>query len=227
MTQTAQSGVRNLGEQSHSVLHRMLDQGETPAAIARAIRAQTGERVTSAAITRYASLYRKRQQKQQQLRQRMDGFLTLVQKDGIQVSDLLRAVLLERLSTAGEDGTAAELDLLKLEESERKRGEYELKQRQALSSNRYREWELQIKDRRHALAEKQFQFQCERARANVQELERKAQAGESLSPDDIRRIREIYGLYDDPQPSIPHRWHEYTHDETEATETQRHGADEK
>ena len=200
MTQTAKSGVQNLSEQAHAILHRMLDQGETPAAMARAIRAQTGERVTPAAITRYASLYRKRQQKQQQLRQRMDGFLTLVQQDGIPVSDLLRAVLLERLSTAGEDGTAAELDLLKLEESERKRGEYELKQRQTQSLNRFREWEMQIKERKHQLAEKQFELQREKARANFQELERKAQAGESLNPEDLRRIREIYGLYDEPQP---------------------------
>ena len=200
MTQAAQSGVRHLSEQSQSVLHRLLDQAETPAAIARAIRAQTGERVTPAAITRYASLYRKRQQKQQQLRQRMDGFLALVQKDGILVSDLLRAVLIERFSTAHEDGTAAELDLLKLEEAERKRGEYELKQRQAHFSNLYRERELELKGRKHNLAEKQFQLQRERARAAVDQLEGKARAGQPLSRDDIRRIREIYGLYDDPQP---------------------------
>ena len=209
MNDSPQSGIKQLSAEAQALAHRMLDQGETPAAMARAIRAQTGERVTPAAITRYASLYRKRQQKQQQLRQRMDGFLALVQKDGIQVSDLLRAVLLERLSTAAEDGTAAELDLLKLEEAERKRSEFELKQRQTQSLNRFREWEMQIKERKHQLAEKQFELQRERARANVQELERKAQAGESLSPDDIRRIREIFGLYDDPQPSIPHRWHEY------------------
>jgi hypothetical protein len=199
MTKPAQSGITQLSAEAQALAHRMLDQGETPAAIARAIRAQTGERVTSAAVTRYASLYRKRQQKQQQLRQRMDGFLTLVQKDGIQVSDLLRAVLLERLSTAGEDGTAAELDLLKLEESERKRGEYELKQRQAHFSNLYREQDLQLKDRKQNLAEKQFELQREKARANFQELERKAQAGESLTSDDIRRIREIYGLSDEGQ----------------------------
>ena len=200
MNDSPQSGIKQLSAEAQALAHRMLDQGETPAAMARAIRAQTGERVTPAAITRYASLYRKRQQKQQQLRQRMDGFLTLVQQDGIPVSDLLRAVLLERLSTAGEDGTAAELDLLKLEESERKRGEYELKQRQAYLLNFFRERDLELKDRKQNLAEKQFELQREKARANFQELERKAQAGESLNPEDLRRIREIYGLYDEPQP---------------------------
>lgn len=218
MTQPAQSGVRNLGEQSHSVLHRMLDQGETPAAISRAIRAQTGERVTPAALTRYASLYRQRQQKQQQLRERMDGFLARVQKDGIRVSDLLRAVLIERLSTADEDGTAAELDLLKLEEAERKRGEFELKQRQAHFLNLYRERDMELKEHKHDLAERQFQLQRETARANFQELERKAQAGESLSPDDLRRIREIYGLSDDGQQQTDDVETEHTHGTSEKTE---------
>jgi len=199
MKQPAQSGVRNLGEQSHSVLHRMLDQGETPAAIARAIRAQTGERVTASAIEHYARFYRQRQLKEQQLRERMDGFLTRVEKDGIPVSDLLRAVLIERLSTAEEDGTAAELDLLKLEEADRKRGEFEFKQRQGYLLNFFRERDMEVKERKQDLAEKQFELQRETARANFQELERKAQAGESLNAEDIRRIREIYGLEDEAE----------------------------
>ncbi|MGH9784891.1 MAG: hypothetical protein ACRD88_11975 [Terriglobia bacterium] len=200
MNNRPKSDITQLSAEAQALLHRMLDQRKKPAAIARAIRAQTGERLTPPAVTRYASLYRKRQRKQQKIRQRMDGVLALVQKDGIPVSDLLRAVLIERLSAAGEDGTAAELDLLKLEEAERKRGEYELKQRQAHFSNLYREQELDLKKRKHHLVEKQFELQREKARANFQELERKAQAGESLGPDDLRRIREIFGLYDDPQP---------------------------
>ena len=202
MTSFPKSDVAQLSPEAQALLHRMLDQGETPAAIARAVRAQTRERVSAGAITRYASLYHQRRQKQQQIQQRMDGFLARVQKDGILVSDLLRAVLIERLSTADEDGTAAELDLLKLEEAERKRGEYELRQRQAHFSNLYRERELELKERKHILAEKQFQLQREKVRANVQELERKAASGQPLTKEDIRRIREIYGLYDDaPQPT--------------------------
>ena len=197
MTSLPKSGVAQLSPEAQALLHRMLDQGKTPAAIARAVRAQTKERVSAGAITRYASRYHRRRQKQQQIQQRMDGFLARVQKDGILVSDLLRAVLLERLSTAKQDGTAAELDLLKLEEAERKRGEYELRQRQAHFSNLYRERELELKERKHTLAEKQFQLQREKVRANFQELERKAASGQPLTKEDIRRIREIYGLYDD------------------------------
>ena len=201
MTSFPKSDITKLRPESQALLHRLLDQGETPGAIARAIQAHTGERVLAEAITRYSSRYHRRQAKQQQVKQRLDGFLALLQKDGLSVSDLLRAVLLERLSTAKQDGTAAELDLLKLEEAERKRGEYELKQRQAHFSNLYRERELDLKERKHLLTEKEFQLQRERARANFQELERKVHAGQSLTPDDVRRIREIYGLYDDPPPT--------------------------
>jgi hypothetical protein len=192
-------GIGKLSEQAQATLHRLLDQGAKPSAIARAIWEQTRERISAAAITRYGTLYRKRQQKQQQLQQKMDGFLSRVQQDGILVSDLLRAVLVERLSAAGDDGTAAELDLLKLEEAERKRSEFEMRQRQAHFSNLYRERELDLKERKHALAEREFQLQREKARANFQELERKASAGESLTADDLRRVREIYGLYDQPE----------------------------
>ena len=207
MSSFPKSDMTQLRPEAQALIHRMLDQGEKPSAIARAIQAQTGERVSAKAITPYSSLHQKRRQKQQQVQQRLDGFLARLQKDGLLVSDLLRAVLIERLSTADQDGTAAELDLLKLEEAERKRGDYELKQRQAHFSNLYRERELDLKERKHLLAEKEFQLQREKGRANLQELERKAHAGQSLTPDDVRRIREIYGLYDEP----------------EATETPRHG----
>ena len=190
-----QSGVSKLSEQGQAILHRLLDEQSQPAEIARALWQQTRERLTAAAITRYASGYRRRRQKQQRLRQGMDSFLSRVHQDGIPVSDLLRAVLIERLSAAGEDGTAAELDLLKLEEAERKRGEYELKQGQAHLSNLYREREMELKERKTKLAEKQFRMQRAKTKTNIEELERKASAGQPLTPDDLQRIREIYGLY--------------------------------
>src|SRR5919109_229933 len=93
--------VRKLGAEAQALLHRLLDQGGTPEAIARAIQEQTGERVTTAAVTQYAEAYRNCQERAQQLREGMDGFLERVRKDGIQISDLLRAVLIERLSMAG------------------------------------------------------------------------------------------------------------------------------
>ena len=207
MSSFPKSDIAQLSERAQSRLHRLLDQGETPGAIARAIQAQTKERVPAAAIRRYSARYCRDRKKQQRATHGLDGLLARMKEEGLEVSDLLRAVLVERLDAARRNGAAEELDLLKLEEAERKRGEYELKQRQANFSNLYRERELDLKERKHSLAEKEFQIQREKARANFQELERKAHAGQSLTPDDVRRIREIFGLYDDP----------------EATETKRHG----
>jgi len=207
MAGQGQCGVKKLSAEAQALLHRLLDQGAEPGAIVRAIREQTGERVSVAAVTRYGAAYRSCQDRARHLRDGVSDCLERVRRDGIQVSDLLRAVLIERLSTASKDGTAAELDLLKLEEADRKRGEYELKQRQAGALNQYREWDMGLKYRKQELAEKQFELQNERARASFEEMERKVQKGESLSAEDVRRIREIFGLGD----------------VEEATETQRHG----
>jgi len=192
------SGVKKLSAEAQALLHRLLDQGEEPEAIARGIREQTGGRVAVASITQYAAAYRRSQEKAKELREGMDGFLERVQREGVQVSDLLRAVLIERLSTVSKDGTAKKLDLLKLEEADRKRGEYELKVRQARSLSEFREWDMHLKYRKQELAEKEFETRIERLQASFQELERKAQTGESLSAEDVRRVREIYGLYEEP-----------------------------
>jgi len=199
MAKPDQPDAPKLGEQSQSVLHRMLDRQEKPAAIARAIRTRTGEQVTADAVEHYARFYHQRRQKEQQLRQRLDGFLTRIEQDGIHVSDLLRALLIERLRTAEKDGVGAELDLLKLEEADRKRAELQLKQQQAHSLIHYREWDRGLKERKQDLAEKQFRLQRKTARAHFQELEQKARTGQSLSADEVRRIREIYGLPDEEE----------------------------
>jgi hypothetical protein len=89
------------------------------------------------------------------------------------------------------------MDLLALETVERKRGEYELKQQQAAWSAEVKQRELELKERQVRIAEKRFQMVREKAKAHVQTLERKVAGGRSLTQDDVRRIREIYGLYED------------------------------
>ena len=194
MTRSTQSDVQRLSEQAQVVLHRMLDQRAKPASIARAIKEQTGERITPRAVTTYGAAYRKRRASQVQISEKLDGFVSQVEKDGVPISDLLRAVLRERLQKAGEDGTAADLDLLKLEEHERKRSELELKERQSYYINRYREHEMEMKGRKQELAEKQFRLRRKQARASFAQLEQKAATGQPLTDDDMRNIRAIYGL---------------------------------
>jgi hypothetical protein len=88
------------------------------------------------------------------------------------------------------------MDWLELETVERKRGEYELKRKQAELGAAFRERELQLKERQTRIAEKRFRLEREKARANMQALESKAAAGQALTEDDLRKVREIYGLYE-------------------------------
>ena len=194
MLKAKQSGIRRLSEQAQMLLHRMLDQGAGAAAIARAIADETGERIVPQSIVAYSRHYRRRQQQRQRLRQGMDAFEELARDKGLPVTDLLRALLQERLATAAKDGSAADLDILDLAEEERRRTDSEWRQRQATFSNLYRERDLDLKQRRQKLAEQEFRWKRKQARARVTELEQKAATGRPLTEDDMRQIRAIYGL---------------------------------
>ena len=197
MPTKVQSRVGSLSERAQGILHRLLDQQAVPEAIARVLYLQTRESVSPAAITRYASRYRQRQQEQRQVQQKMDGFIARATQEGITISDLLRAVLIEKFSEAQRDGTLPKKGLLDLEAAERRRGEFELKRKQAQLSAEHRQRELDLKERQTKLAERRFQFDREKAQATLDRLSRKADAGRPLSRDDLRRIKEIYGLYED------------------------------
>ena len=189
--------IKQLSERGQAVLHRLLDEGMRTDWIPDVVWLQTREVVSEQAITRYASRYRKRQQEQQRIRETLDGILERAHREGITTSDLLRAALLEKLSQSQRNGTLKKMDLLALETVERKRGEYELKQRQAQWSAEFRERELRLKERQTRIAEKRFRLIRDKAKASLETLEEKASAGGRLSADDLRKIREIYGLYED------------------------------
>ena len=201
MQTKSQSGVKKLGEQAQGILHRLLDEQVPPESIANILWLQTRESISPEAITRYASRYRRRQQEQEQLRQKLDGFIARAQQDGISISDLLRAFLVEKLSQARRDGTLKKIDFLDLETAERRRSEFELKQRQAQLSAAFRERELNLKERQTRIAEERFQLDRAKAQAVLDRLTRKAQTGQRLTTDDVRRVQEVYGLYTaDPSP---------------------------
>jgi len=196
MTTKPQSAIKALSERAQRFLHHLLDQQVAPESIAGMLRLQTKEDVSPAAITRYASRYRRLQQEQRRIREKLDGFIAQAHEDGITVSDLLRAALVEKLSQAQRSGTLPKKDLLDLEAAERRRGEFDLKKTQAKLSAEFRERELAIKERQARLAERRFRFDRKKAQATFDQLARKASAGKPITNDDMRQIREIYGLYD-------------------------------
>ena len=190
----SQSGVQHLSERAQGVLHRLLDEQVEANSIAQVVWLQTRERVSTAAITRYASRYRKRRREEQGLRDKLDALLARAHQDGIRISDLLRSFLLEKLSQAQRDGSLKKADFLKLEDAARRRGEFELKQQQAQLSAAFRERELQLKERNTTIAEGRFRLDRKKAKALVAALEQKAGAGRRLTSVDVSKVREMYGL---------------------------------
>ena len=69
---------------------------------------------------------------------------------------------------------------------------------------------MAIKERHATLDEKRFRLQRERAKASVQQLEHKAATGKRLTQDDIRKIQEIYGIYEADSSS-----HDQAHNDEE------------
>ncbi|OFW08657.1 MAG: hypothetical protein A3H27_18565 [Acidobacteria bacterium RIFCSPLOWO2_02_FULL_59_13] len=202
MASFAQSDVGKLSPEAQALIHRMLDQDEEMWAIRRAVQRLSGERVMLQAISRYASGYAERRKQGQQARTETDDFIRLAGKKGVKVSELLRATLIETLVVARRKKEFTKADLFKLDDAERKRREFELKQRQARKSARREMKELELKERQMQMAEQRLQLIRDKAQAEIEKLDHKVRAGELLSPDDLRRIDEIFGLYDDtPQPT--------------------------
>jgi hypothetical protein len=214
MNTKPKSGVRGLSERGQAILHRLLDQHVPADSIARVLWLHTRERLSPEAIARYASRYGKRQQEQQRLKEKLDGFLGQARSQGVSVSDLLRAVLIERLSSPHADPSLRRLDVLKLEAAERLRSGLELRREQVRQAAELRRQDLALKERQVLVAEGRYQLDREKFQAAINTLERKAAAGKRLTPLDVNRVKALYGLYE--EQSVSHDDHQ--------TETQETGA---
>lgn len=199
MSDIPKSDFTQLSPEAQALFHRMRDQGCDPWEIRRGIQRTTGERVMLQVITGRTATYAEWQQQGRRARTGTDHFIRLLGKKGVKVSELLRAVLIEKLSELQRKRKFTKPDLYKLDDAERKRREFELKQTQTRASTRQKKKEFELKEREMQLDEQRFALDRDKLQATIQKLEGKAQAGEPLSPGDIRRIREIYGL-EDPGP---------------------------
>lgn len=167
------------------LLARLLDQGAGPSAITRAVRRQTGENPTIQCVTSYAAQYREAQTRRQEARQYTSVLLQEVERQGCEMSELLRAAFLEAFTELLKSGKAKDIRLLDWEAAERKRRELALKERH-----------VEVAERRVKVFEERLRLDREKMQAALEKLDRKAEAGQPLSPEDVRRIREIYGLCD-------------------------------
>jgi len=192
-----QSDVQKMSEEAQALVHRMLDMGELPNEIRRGVERLTGEKVLLAELSRYAKEYGSKRDDHKEARKQTDKFVHLAGKKGVKVSELIRAVLVETLVMARRKKQFTKADVFKLDDAERKRRELELKLKQERQAARREKKELEMKERQVRLAEEKLELVREQMKPAIETLDRKAQTGELVKVEDVRRIREIFGLGDD------------------------------
>ena len=181
-----QFAVLKLSEQAQVLIHRLLDSRKGPVLISRSVHKQTGEKISPSCILRYAQYYRMRKRIMQKGRKRTDELVELAAQNGDQIPEMLRAAFLESFTEASMNGAVRDMNPLTLETAERKRQELKIKERQML-----------LAERRVEVVEQRLQFDRDRRSAELKRLDEKAHKGQPLTPEDVRRIREIYGLADE------------------------------
>lgn len=201
MTTSIVSQFAELSPPAQALLHRMLDQQIHPDNIRRAIFRLSGERVQQQAITLYASRYAQRSSEHSEARTQTDNFIKLAGKRGVTISELLRARLVERLVELQRGKKPGDAALWKLVDAERRQREFRLRRVKAERDIAQKERALGYKERQLRVAEQRLEFAQQRLRNAVSQLERKAGKGKSLSKEDISRIRAVYGLGFEEQPS--------------------------
>lgn len=207
MPKQQQFDVEKLSEAAQALMHQMLDQQASPKTIARALRERTGKFISQSAITRHAAHYRGQQEKRQQARQRTTDLIERVRQQGYEISALLRAAVLEAFTKTKRDGPLQKISPLQLESAERKRRELALKEEQ-----------VQLTGRRVKVFEQRWEINRRKAQAELKKLDRKAKLGESLTAGDVRRMREIYEIYDEWQPDPDQTAADETYGNSQETE---------
>jgi hypothetical protein len=157
----------------------------TPSAqLAEQILAATGEMLSERTLYRRRQEWDAEQLRRQAGREQMEDLLSAMRKGDATASEMVNALALDALMR-DPDGFSS-LDPIAVQQT-------------SIAAERVRiqARRLELQERAIALDEAKFatmQRQQEAAIKAAEELESKAAAGKQVSPDDIRRIREAYGL---------------------------------
>ncbi|MDE2097842.1 MAG: hypothetical protein KGL39_11385 [Patescibacteria group bacterium] len=152
----------------------------TPAAIiVRLVAAATGETVAARTIARRAATWRAEQMRVQAAREQMTALVQAAENSDLTAEGMLRALaftqLLENPKAMGADPVA-------------------------LQELRIKEKAVDLKARQIAVEEGKLKLLQDRERkavAAAEDLAKKAERGETISPEDLQKIKDIYGLRDD------------------------------
>lgn len=148
--------------------------------IALLVREGTGERVTVRTIERRAAAWRAEQVRRQAAREQMEDLVAAMKANDATAPEMIQALAQEALMLHPQKW--ADADPIKVQAQNLYAEEIRLK-REKLDVQRRA---VEVQERRLALLE-------EKQRAAVSELE-KLERKTEITPDDLRRIREIYGL---------------------------------
>lgn len=151
-----------------------------PAArIAQAVLDATGERIAERTVQRRAAEWRMAAERRKLARERMDDLVAAMKGGGMEASEMIQALAMDRLVENPEALTGG--DPLRVQTLSLQAEELRLKRRQ-----------IEVRERAIAVEEKRFgMLEAREARA-LAALEDK---GETMTADErVQRIREIYGL---------------------------------
>ena len=159
-------------------------QGMTAAMTALKIKAATGEEPAERTIGRRMSEWRAEEHRRKLGREQMQDLLEAARAGNYVASEMVNALSIEALlrdpeGFINQDPIEAQKVSIKAEEIRLKRETLEVKKR-----------EQALNEAKFDLLKQQKQKVLDEAAA----LEQKAARGETLGPEDIRRIKDIYGL---------------------------------
>jgi hypothetical protein len=148
------------------------------------IKAETGEAVSDRTIGRRKSEWEAEQLRRQAGREQMEDMLAAVREGNRTASEMVNALALDALMR-DPDGFAS-LNPIDV-------------QRTSIAAEKVRlqREQVELKKRQLALDEAKFELMKQREAKAIETaaaLEQKATSGQSITPDDLRKIREVYGL---------------------------------
>jgi len=174
-----------LGDLARARLHQSLDRHESASVIARQLSQLTGKIISRFAVRRYATNYLAVASDEAKARTETKQITQAVAASGDAVSDLLAASLRESLALAKSEGRLRRLNPLLLEQADRRRRELAIKERA-----------ITLAERRVDVIESRFKIDKGKADKLIADLELKSRRGESVTAEQIKQIREIYGVYE-------------------------------
>lgn len=185
MGQQAHIKFKDLSERAKILTEQMLERHYLPASIARSIWRITHEPIAPEEIAQYAATHFAKKKDQEDARARASYLVTRIMQEGGEVSEMLRAAFHESYAWAKKSGALKEMNPLNFEAAERHRQELQIKQQQ-----------IALAERRVKAFEDRLRLDRKKARAAIQKLDKKARRGGAITPQEIQRIRELYGIGD-------------------------------